>query len=281
VKTLDPKEIAPDDNLLRVDKGGDRLDRSVMLNGKKWQFGVRAANYRGNTTTDYSFTNRTSWGQSLTCVYVTCDGKPRPPLYKSLDGSDVQDLGTLVLSEYLKYTDLGGVHPFLDSNGQLFLAHHFADSTRSGKKTICIRPIVFSADGWPLAGEPLTESRKWKNNGDLLDMGYWIHIHTCSVVPKNIDRWNLKSTGGLSKLHFEPAGTIGGTKTGITWRQNGDSLTLEFPKPPSDSRMPDANYIDECVVGGQGTWYVGRNQFGGLIRGISRFDADTWRSLHP
>ena len=272
VKTLDPKEITPDNNLLRVqNNGGGRLDRSVTLNGKKWQFGVKATMHYGNTGL-YSFKERTKHGHSLTCVTVTCDGKPRSNLYKSREDWGVQDLGTLVLAEYRKYTDLGGVHPFLDSNGQLFLAHHFSDTERGDRKTICIRPIVFAADGWPLAGEPLSSSRKWPNDGAALQTGAWTHICTYNLVSEKwgINVSSLLGTGGLSTQQVEADGTIGGSKTGATWRQQGDFLTLEFPKPASDKRMPDANYVDECVLGGQGTWYVGRNQFGELIRGISR-----------
>ena len=110
-------------------------------------------------------------------------------------------------------------------------------------------------------------------------MGDWMHIHTCRVVRRPL--LSFAETGALSKLTFELDGTIGGRKTGFTWKQKGDFLTLEFPKPASDTRIPDANYIDECVVGGQGTWYVGRNQFGGLIRGVWGVDYDTWRSLLP
>lgn len=269
VKSLDPQEFAPDDNVLRVRKdGGGRLDRSVTLNGKKWQFGVGTTEYRGGAD-HYSFKNRTKHGHSLTCVHVTCDGKPRSNLYKAREDSRVKDLGTLVLGEYLKYSDLGGLHPFVDSKGQPFLAHHFSDTDRGGRRTICIRPIVFAADGWPLAGEPLSSSCKWQNDGAALKVGSWTHICTHNVVPHS---WyfGLRETGGLSTQGFRADGTIGGRESGITWKQNGDFLTLEWPKPASDKRMPDANYVDECVLGGQGTWYVGRNQLGELIRGIYR-----------
>ena len=89
----------------------------------------------------------------------------------------------------------------------------------------------------------------------------------------SLNAWDLLGTGALSTQRFEADGTIGGKKSGATWRQHGDFLTLEFPKPASDTRMPDANYVDECVLGGEGTWYVGRNQFGELIRGVYR---DRW-----
>jgi arabinan endo-1,5-alpha-L-arabinosidase len=39
----------------------------------------------------------------------------------------------------------------LEENGRFWVSVHFYDGTRNGAPTLAIRPLTWSADGWPLA----------------------------------------------------------------------------------------------------------------------------------
>jgi arabinan endo-1,5-alpha-L-arabinosidase len=127
-----------------------------------------------------------------------------------------------------------------------WLVHHFYDADNNGKPALQVRPIVWTSDGWPLAGEPVPYGPAVK---DLSLVGEWDHY----VGETKVGTIALLKNGHIGKP-YENA----------TWSLDGNSLKLTWPR----SDAPGRTWTDECLVGRDGKWYVGRNQKGELIRGI-------------
>jgi arabinan endo-1,5-alpha-L-arabinosidase len=159
---------------------------------------------------------------------------------KLLDGG-----GTLVLAGHGRIHGPGHNAVLRDGNNE-YLVHHFYDGENGGRPTLQIRPLVWAKDGWPLAGEPIkTETRKPDKKAVV---GNWQH----SV--------NFDTGDTISLL---PEGTINrGTRN--TWRLRGSSLQLRWYRDDA----PGGVWVDDCFVSPDGSWYVGRNQQGTIIRGV-------------
>jgi arabinan endo-1,5-alpha-L-arabinosidase len=77
--------------------------------------------------------------------------------YKDKKGRSMLDGGgTIVLEGY------GDVHGpghnmVLRDGARLWLMHHYYDGTRGGAAIMHVRPLTWTEDGWPVAGDPLTK----------------------------------------------------------------------------------------------------------------------------
>lgn len=129
---------------------------------------------------------------------------------------------------------------------QDYLVHHFYDANKKGTPTLQIRPLLWSNDGWPSAGEPgiLAEDRPAK-------------------APALTGRWTHSANFEKGfELELLAGGRIGRSGD-ATWKLSGAVLELRWPHKDA----PRGAWVDSCMVSPDGKWYVGRNQQGVVIRG--------------
>ena len=79
----------------------------------------------------------------LTGPYADREGRPM------MDGG-----GTIVLQSYDDVHGPGHNAVLADGNHE-WLVHHMYDGTRGGMAVLQVRPLSWTSDGWPVAGEPL------------------------------------------------------------------------------------------------------------------------------
>jgi arabinan endo-1,5-alpha-L-arabinosidase len=87
---------------------------------------------------------RVGRAQQITGPYSDREGKPM------LEGG-----GTLILETAGRY--IGPGHNSVLHDGEKdYLVHHFYDGENRGIATLQIRPLTWTQDGWPVAGDPIT-----------------------------------------------------------------------------------------------------------------------------
>lgn len=128
---------------------------------------------------------------------------------------------------------------------QDYLVHHFYDARDNGSPTLQIRPLLWTRDGWPVAGEPeifgdrkktaVPVAGRWKHS---VDFGKEMHL-------------DLLANGRIK----DSAGR---------WSARGSILEIRWPHADA----PMGAWRDECILSPDGSWYAGRNQHGAVIRGI-------------
>jgi arabinan endo-1,5-alpha-L-arabinosidase len=155
--------------------------------------------------------------------------------------------GTLVLASYGHVRGPGHCAVLQEKTGESWLVHHFYDADNDGKPTLQVRPLLWAKDGWPLAGEPVPYGPALK---DLSVAGRWDHF----VDETKVGTIQLLANGHINQPDSKARWSIDGSVLKLTW-------------PRADA--PDGKWIDDCIVGRDGRWYVGRNQKGQLIRGLS------------
>ena len=160
----------------------------------------------------------------------------------------LQGAGTLVLAGYGRYRGPGH-NSVLRDGDEDWLVHHFYDAEANGTPTLQVRPLLWADDGWPLAGEPLTEAAPaYEQMAPGSVAGTWNH----SV-----------NFGNGTEIRLTPAGKIGGQDSSATWSLHGNRLCLRWPRRDA----PGSVWTDQCILSPDGTWYVGRNQQDMIIRG--------------
>ena len=127
-----------------------------------------------------------------------------------------------------------------------YLVHHFYDAANRGRPTLQIRPLIWGKDGWPLAGEPVPVKPQQTDQASLV--GTW--EHSSNFDPGRSIR--LLADGKIDQ-HAKD-----------TWRVDGSSL--QFRRYRDDA--PEGVWVEDCVVSRDGSWFVGRNQQGTIIRGV-------------
>lgn len=153
--------------------------------------------------------------------------------------------GTLLLASHQNVRGPGH-NAVLTDNGRDWLVHHAYDATRQGRPMLQVRPLLWSDNGWPLAGEPdLTTVA----TGEIPDLAgtwdYWIDYDPQTAL-------TLTSTGQIE------------THTGATWKLAGTQLELNIPEEDQSVRTT------KCHVGPLGRWFVGRDSTGHILRGVRR-----------
>ena len=148
--------------------------------------------------------------------------------YKDRDGRPMLDAGgTLVLATDGRVRGPGS-SAITDANGHDYLVHHMYDADRRGRPTMQVRPLAWDADGWPLAGEPITRST------------------TAPAV--------ARSPGGAWTVTVDFAHPSPLTLT----EQAAHDGTVTVRLAGADVR---------CVYGEDGSWFAGHDRDGRLVRG--------------
>ena len=135
----------------------------------------------------------------------------------------------------------------LSLDGRDWLVHHFYDAENRGRPTLQIRPIVWDDDSWPLAGQPISGplgSKPAEKNVDLA--GAWLH---------SVD------FGEERKIDMQSDGHIA-SSDGATWKIDGRRLSFNWP-----AAEPQQASTENCYLSDDGSWYVGRNSAGLVVRG--------------
>ncbi len=149
-----------------------------------------------------------------------------------------------------------GHNDVITAHNKDWLIHHYYDGESNGKPKLQIRPLLWNDDGWPVAGEPVGETLP---SGKLIKRknltGVW--QHSVDYREPNL-------------LTFLPDGRLDEITGKATWKFRNQTLNLYWPRTDA----PGGTWIDTCVMGPGGEYYVGRNQNGNIIRGIKRFSAE-------
>ena len=162
---------------------------------------------------------------------------------RMLDGG-----GTLVLASYSNIRGPGH-NGFISLPDGDFMVHHYYDALNNGVPKLNIRRVFWDDKGWPLVGEPITNtnSKSFNSSNRNKMIGSWTHF----VNEGNGTQINLKSDG---KIGNGPA----------TWVLKDKHLELKWPKNDGTKSF----WVDKCFVGSEGNWYTGKNQEGAIVRGI-------------
>jgi len=175
--------------------------------------------------------------ENITGPYVDRSGTPM------MEGG-----GTLVLASHGRIRGPGH-NAVLTEDGRHYLVHHFYDAQQGGASKLQIRALVWGEDGWPLAGVSYDGADDFPSDGATPDVaGRWAH----SVDFTQPVEIQLLADGGI-----ERCGNNG------EWSLGDSFLTLQWPL---DSGSGDS-WVARNVIGPNGTWYVGRDQNGYVVRG--------------
>ncbi|MES1228112.1 MAG: arabinan endo-1,5-alpha-L-arabinosidase, partial [Armatimonadota bacterium] len=146
----------------------------------------------------------------------------------------------------------GGGNFFLDEHGNSLMAYHYYDSRRFwnrdiwGAPTMQSRHMVWGPDGWPVPGLPVGVNL----SHGVVD-GEWMF----QVDFGRVDTLTLTKEG-VCKL---------GNQAG-KWVREGKKLTFHWPRLDG----AEGEYVDTLTLDESDQFFVGRNQFGAVIRGIKR-----------
>jgi len=207
----------------------------------------------------YLFVSFDSCCDGVRSTYNIRIGRSRRPTGPYLDTQGrpmLEGGGSLILASHENWRGPGHNSVLHTPKGD-FLAHHTYDAREvRGVRNLQIRPLLWDAAGWPLAGEPLTPENvsifgpnaTAKPPAKIDPTGKWQHwIDYAS--PRDIE--------------LLPDGDIRGAD-GASWKLNGTTLELYWP----DTEAPGGLWIDRCIPAPDGRSYVGRNQAGQVLRGI-------------
>jgi arabinan endo-1,5-alpha-L-arabinosidase len=156
--------------------------------------------------------------------------------------------GTLVIKTYGRIRGPGHNAVFSEA-GKYYLVHHFYDGEGGGAPKLQIRSLLWDEDGWPLAGEPFDGSYP---------------IDPDAPAPDVTGKWSyLVDPGPPVEIELTSDGILKFCDRGGTWSQDGQSLTLRWTalEPSKEDR------IENLIVSSDGSWFVGRTDSGGMIRG--------------
>ena len=182
-----------------------------------------------------TYNTRVGRSKSPEGPYVDRDGKPL------LEGG-----GTLVIRGYENVRGPGH-NAVLHDGDTDYLVHHWYDASHRGRQSLAVRPIVWDAEGWPLPGEPLAESKEKYES----PAGKWLISSDFSDGRPVVFTADANGTNGK----------IDGDR-GL-WASDGKVMTLRF----TDRRAPGGEWIDEVTLSADKSWFVGRDQKGQIVRG--------------
>ena len=182
---------------------------------------------------------RVGRSENVTGPYVDFNGKAM-----------AQGGGTLVLANHDNWRGPGHNSILQTPDGD-FIVHHTYDARENkGGRNLQIRPLKWTGHGWPLAGEPITDSLPTKDIPKPADLlGKWKH-----TVNYSIDY----------EVELIPNGKVNDPSSKAEWILEDSTLFIKWPNKDA----PEGTWLDECYVAGDGKSYIGRNQAGMVIRGI-------------
>lgn len=209
----------------------------------------------------YLYVSREQCCQGVRSTYHMAMGRSKEPTGPFVDrtGKPMTEGGREIVMRGT-YPVFGPGHNdlFKLPDGRPMIAHHAYDARDTwhgnlwGIPTLCIRELIFDADGWPTIGAPITRL------GDAINSpvdvrGTWIH-QSDFARPMRIE---LLDDGVARGPAGEGRWTLDGRLLTITW-------------PAGDGREP---FIDRITISSDGNWYGGQNQNRSILRG-SRMLAD-------
>lgn len=152
--------------------------------------------------------------------------------------------GTLVLQGYGRIRGPGH-NAVLTEGDRRYLVHHFYDAGDGGVPKLQIRPLLFDAQGWPLAGAP------YEDDGDFP-----------APSPSVVGTWG-HSVGFAPPFEIQvlEGGRVERCRAEGTWSLQGSELTLEWTLAGGDQQS------EHVIVSGNGMSYVGRDAEGRIIHG--------------
>lgn len=174
--------------------------------------------------------------EDITGPYVDRSGTPM------MEGG-----GTMVLASHGRIRGPGH-NAVLSEEDRHYLVHHFYDAQEGGVSKLQIRSLVWGKEGWPLAGVPYDGADAFPSNEATPDVtGRWAHSigFTQPVEIQLLDNGTVDRCGDNGE-----------------WSINGAFLSLQWTLENSGNTR-----IAQTVVGPDGTWYVGRDQSGYVVRG--------------
>ncbi len=166
--------------------------------------------------------------------YLDFDKRPM------LDGG-----GTLVLAGYGNVRGPGHAGILHEGDRDL-LVHHYYDADEDGRSLLQIRPLLWGADGWPLAGEPINTAAttrpatqadialNWNLSIDFNEPFHVILVDDGTTRP-NIGRWSVRD----GKITFS---------------------TFSRGNAPPNSI--------QCFLDPSGANFIGRDHEGAIYRGV-------------
>lgn len=152
--------------------------------------------------------------------------------------------GTVVLEGYGRFRGPGH-NSVLEDGGRMYLAHHFYDAQASGVPRLQIRPLVWDADGWPLAGSPYTGPSAPAAAGVQGSWGMW----TGAGSPTRVE---LQAGGRFERCNGEGSWQFDAPWLRTTWTPTGATGQTN---------------AETSWVSSGGDWLVGRSADGQLVRG--------------
>jgi arabinan endo-1,5-alpha-L-arabinosidase len=154
----------------------------------------------------------------------------------------LEGYGTPVIAPYGKYRGTGHNGLLIDECPWFdVIVHH---TLMPESRDLQVRPLFWSRDGWPLAGEVIQKTPPGPAEPVT---GKWIH----QVGWKDVHQIEFHGDGTLT--------TRNGAKG--TWKLEARNLTMRW-------MLADGfQAVDECVLGPDGSSYVGRNALDTDIRG--------------
>ncbi|MBN2063484.1 MAG: arabinan endo-1,5-alpha-L-arabinosidase [Sedimentisphaerales bacterium] len=169
--------------------------------------------------------------------------------YLDHNGIDMAQGGaTLVLANNDNWRGPGHNSVLTTNEGQ-WLVHHTYDTNRlSAQRVEQVRPIYWTEDLWPVAGEPLSNTNKLRTDKASV---------TASEL---VGSWRMSNNYGQEKIYdLLPGGKISFNKD-ARWSISGNELTISW-------KIDGKEYIDNCFVEPLKNSFIGRNQRGDVIRG--------------
>jgi arabinan endo-1,5-alpha-L-arabinosidase len=201
---------------------------------------------------DYLFLSYDYCCRGMNSTYKTMVGRSKGITgpYVDMSGKPMTDEGATLVVQSQGTTRGPGHCAVISAAGHDWLVHHFYDANNQGRSSLQIRPIVWDADGWPLAGEPISAP-----------------VGSQPVVerPELAGTWKLSiDFGDETDVEFQADGGIkSAANNGAKWTLDGHRLTIRWPAT-GESQTEE---IDRCFVSDDGTWYVGRSPKGAIVRG--------------
>lgn len=171
--------------------------------------------------------------KKVTGPYVDLQGR------RMIDGG-----GTLVLASHGRWAGPGH-NSVLHVGPRWWMAHHTYDTKNlRAHRVLQIRPMYWTASGWPVVGQPVSAAPAPKTRP--APVGTWRHW---------VDYANPQTIELLADH------TVRGGKG--RWARDGRNVVLRWPS----AEAPGGAWLDRVILEPPGRSYVGRNQNGQVIFG--------------
>jgi arabinan endo-1,5-alpha-L-arabinosidase len=109
-----------------------------------------------------------------------------------------QGAGTLFLAAAGKQIGPGHFGLLVDDGVEKFSCHYEADLDRGGRPVLDIRPLLWTADGWPLPGENVRDGTyqiRSQRTGTVLQSSTNL-VQTARYLVRDNQKWNVAPAGG-------------------------------------------------------------------------------------